>query len=244
LELIILGSSAAYPGAGRACSGYLIKEDKSHLLLDIGTGALSNLLRWLNPSELDGLVITHLHPDHFLDIYPLRFFLQIDGDPAALPLKVLAPSGASEFIIRLIDEDSKGKFFELFDFNEIQEGAQLKVGRINLTFHRVPHSIDTYAVVVDEKKLVYTSDCAYDNSLLELAKGAEVFLCEATLQKPIFPGHLTAAQAGKIAQKAGVKRLVLTHIWPSFDPEISKKEAKEVFDGEVIIAKENQSYSL
>ncbi|MDI6689217.1 MAG: MBL fold metallo-hydrolase [Actinomycetota bacterium] len=247
MELIVLGTSAAYPYKGKACSGYLIKEEKTNLLLDCGTGVLSNLFRWLNPMDLNVIVITHLHTDHFLDIYPLRYFLQYDSIPS-LPLKVLAPPGASDFICQLISKKGKEQFLELFAFLSINEKIKFEIGHLKLYFHPVPHLIPTFGVRVEgERKLAYSSDCSYHSSLVNLARGADMFICEATLQQKdasLQIGHLTARQAGEIAQQAKVKRLLLTHIWPAYDPLISKAEAQEAFDGEVILAEENRRYEV
>ena len=243
MELFVLGTSAAYPGAGKACSGYLIKKGRTHILIDIGTGVLSNLLRWLNPSKLQGIVITHLHPDHFLDIYPLRYFLQFDGNSQS-PIRILAPPGAEEFITQLVDKEGKRKFRELFQFVNINDEDHFKLGEIELRFQPVSHFIPTYGVIIGDKQLVYSSDCAYDFLLSSLAEGAETLLCESTLQGRMSSGHLTGEQAGLLAQKAGVKRLFLTHFWPSLDLEVFKKEAKKAFRGEVLLARENERYQL
>ena len=243
LELLVLGTSAAYPGAGKACSGYLIKKGRTHILIDIGTGVLSNLLRWLNPSKLQGIVITHLHPDHFLDIYPLRYFLQFDGSTQS-PIRILAPPGAEEFITQLVDKEGKRKFRELFQFVNINDEDHFKLGEIELRFQPVSHFIPTYGVIIGDKQLVYSSDCAYDFLLSSLAEGAKTLLCESTLQGRMSSGHLTGEQAGLLAQKAGVKRLFLTHFWPSLDLEVFKKEAEKTFPGEIFLARENERYQL
>ncbi|MEW6189333.1 MAG: MBL fold metallo-hydrolase [Actinomycetota bacterium] len=248
MELIVLGASAAYPYKGKACSGYLIKERKTNLLLDCGTGVLSNLFRWLNPMDLDAIVITHLHTDHFLDIYPLRYFLQYDSIPS-LPLKVLAPPEASDFVCQLISKKGREQFLELFAFSSISEKIKFEIGHLKLYFYPVPHFVPTFGVRVEGKgrKLAYSSDCSYHPKVVNLARGADMFICEATLQQKdasLQIGHLTARQAGEIAQQAKAKRLLLTHIWPPYDPLISKTEAQEVFDGEVILAEENRRYEV
>ncbi|MFQ5574383.1 MAG: MBL fold metallo-hydrolase, partial [Terriglobia bacterium] len=199
MDVVILGSQPAYAGPGRACSGYLVRKGKSRLLLDIGTGVLSNFLRWADPAELDGLVITHLHPDHFLDIYPLRFYLQLECERKE-PLPVFAPQGAEDFITQLVGPDSRADFSRLFAFHTVADGAREAIGPFEVLFRLMKHSVPTFGVVVDGKRLVYTSDCDFDNALLALAKGARLLLSEATLQEPIFPGHLDGEQAGQVAK--------------------------------------------
>ena len=103
MELIVLGASAAYPRPGGACSGYLVRDSNTNLLVDCGTGILSNLFRWVDPAYLDAIVITHLHTDHFLDIYPLRYYLQYEKRLVS-PIPVFVPSGGEQHILKLISE--------------------------------------------------------------------------------------------------------------------------------------------
>lgn len=245
MKLITLGTQAAYPVKSRACSGYLITNDDTNILLDLGTGSLANLFNWLNPAELSGIVITHLHPDHFVDIYPLRHFLFFDAPDLQRPLKVLAPQGAKEFIGRLYSDKGKKIFSQLFEFDEIIEEKVYQLGSLRLEFYQVPHLKPTFGVRIESGKLVYSSDCSYDEKLIDLARKADVFLCEATVLKDASSvGHLTPKQAGAIAQKAGVKKLFLTHIWPTFEPEAFKEEATQVFKGDVLAVRENEEYNL
>lgn len=245
MELVALGTQATYPRGDRACSGYLIKKDTSHLLLDIGTGVLNNLFKWLDPSELDGIIITHLHPDHFLDIYLLRYFLQFDKETEQ-PIKIFTPSVGREFISQLVTEQSLDRFLNVFSFQPITENEQLSIGQFSLRFERVNHLDPTYGVRIDEGKLVYSSDCSFDSSVVQLAKGAKTFLCEATLQgkDASTSNHLTAYQAGEVARLAGVGELLITHIWPTYNRKVSKQQAEETFGKEVTVAEENKVYEI
>lgn len=246
MELIVLGSSAAYPIPGKACSGYLVREANTNILLDLGTGVLGNLFRWADPFDLDAVVITHLHTDHFLDIYPLRYYLQF-GE-GALPLRILVPAGAEEFLVRIVSKEGRQKFLEVFEFETIWGGASLEIGDFRLEFFEVPHLIPTYGVVIEGgSRMVYSSDCSYSSGLVDAARGVDMLICEAMLQEKnahLQVGHLSAGLAGKIAREADVKRLLLTHIWPAYDPSVSKKEAEAFFGGEVVLAEENKSYEI
>ncbi|HAW60398.1 MAG TPA: MBL fold metallo-hydrolase [Actinobacteria bacterium] len=246
MKLIVLGSSATYPIPGRACSGYLVREADTNILLDLGTGVLSNLFRWVDPFDLDAVIITHLHTDHFLDIYPLRYYLQF-GE-GALPLRILAPAGAEEFLTRIVSDEGRKKFLEVFEFGTIWGGSSLEIGDCRLEFFEVPHLIPTYGVAVEDgSRIVYSSDCSYSARLVDAARRVDMLICEAMLQEKdahLQVGHLSAGLAGKIAREADVKRLLLTHIWPAYDCSVSKKEAEAFFGGEVILAEENKSYEI
>ncbi len=249
MELVVLGASAAYPLYGKACSGYLLRDGKTNILIDCGTGVLSNLFRWVDPVCLDAIVITHLHTDHFLDIYPLRYYLQYERRIAS-PLLVLAPPNGEEHILKLVSEENRSLFVQIFRFVLMDEMAGIDIGSLKLSFFMVPHFKETFAVTVtDGKKVTFSSDCGIECKpvLKEATFGADLLVCEATLQERtdfLEKGHLTAGQAGEIAAEAQVKKLMLTHIWSSLSPEVSKDQAEKVFGGEVIIAKENEELEI
>jgi ribonuclease BN (tRNA processing enzyme) len=249
MELIVLGASAAYPRFGKACSGYLIREGKINILIDCGTGVLSNLFQWTDPVCLNAIVITHLHTDHFLDIYPLRYYLQYDRKTDS-PLLVLAPPSAEEHILKLVSGESREQFTNIFRFMPIDQMSRTNIGPLSLNFFMVPHFAETFGVgVANEKRIVFSSDCGFESKsvLKKVAFGADLLVCEATLQEKIVSlekGHLTAEQAGEIAAEAKVEKLMLTHIWSSLNPEVSKNLAEKVFGGEVILATENQKLEI
>ncbi len=248
MKLTILGSSAAYPGPGQACSGYLIESSKAKFLIDLGTGSLANLFKWVDPSDLDALIISHLHHDHFLDIYPLRYHYEFDGSKPDFRLKTLAPKGALNLITSIISEDAKAKMADTFDFTDISDGSMVDILGLKLSFNLTRHNQEAYAVTVqNEKKLVYTADTGIYEGLTEIAKGADLLLAEATLQDAhlgLSNDHLTARQAGALAKEAGAKRLALTHIWPTYDRTVSLAQAKASGYDEVEIAKENAVFEI
>ena len=247
MRLVVLGASAAYAGPDEACSGYLVEDKNTKILLDCGTGVISNLFKWLDPCKLNVMVVSHFHPDHFLDIYPLRYYYQFDATIPNFSLRVLAPKGALDFLGGILSDDSKKRFTDIFNFEDINDKIEYEFGSLKLRFCKVNHLEPTYAVaVIGKKKLVYSSDTGYCESLVEFARGADTFICEATLQEahagaPV--EHLTAKQAATIAKKAEVKKLLLTHIWPGYDRKISLKEAKGVFS-ETVFLKENKVHEI
>ncbi len=244
MELIVLGSSAAYPSFGKACSGYLLREDKTQILVDCGTGVLSNLFKWADPAALNAIVLTHMHTDHFLDIYPLRYYLQYEAGISS-PIPVFAPKSGKEHILQLVNEKRKGIFTEFFEFDSIYEGMNIDVGPMALDFFMVPHAGETFGVIVTgRKRVVFSADCGLGaKSILKSAAfGADLLVCEATLQDgnaSLEKVHLTAEQAGEIAQEAQVKKLMLSHIWSGLNWQVSQSQAEKVFGGRVILAAEN-----
>jgi ribonuclease BN (tRNA processing enzyme) len=242
MEVIVLGGSGTFPRAGGACNGFLVRRGNTNILLDMGTGVLSRLYTWLNPGKLDALVITHLHPDHFLDVYPYRYFLEFQA-AARMPLPVFAPAGAAEHIRYLFNEPDTTKFDRVFSFTDLASEPDFKVGSLAFSGKPVKHLEPTYGISVEGegKRLFYTSDTAYDERLINYARGADLLLADTTLRAedagtPV--AHMTTTEVATLAASAGVPRLVLTHLWPHFDRLLIKSEVSAGFDGKIYLADE------
>ncbi len=242
-----LGVCAAYPAAGDACSGYLIRSGAARVLVDCGPGVMGNLPRVSTYFDLSAVVITHLHTDHYLDLFPLRYALtySINRPDRFVPIPLLMPPGEYTRMFTGQTEEQE-KFNQVFSAEDLSQRRHLDEGRLSLDFALMKHPLQSFAVRMTDstgKKLVYSGDTAYNETLIELAQGADLLLCEATLQNQYAHltanGHLTAAEAGLVARQAGVKKLVLTHIWPEYDRRISLKEAAVNFTGPIEIAETN-----
>ncbi len=246
MELILLGTSAAHPTAERASSGYLIRTGETNVLVDMGNGVVRNLMRWVNPGELSAIIISHLHQDHFIDIYPLYYYLAYH-EVYNLPLDVYAPEGARDFILQIMPPGSEKKFDATYNFKHLSDHQVFKVGVIKCESIAVKHNLPAFGLRIsaEGKTIAYSADTDFTETLFDIAADSDVFICEATKQadyKDVL--HLTAAQAGMVAAKSGAKKLVLTHIWPDFDLEESARRAAEEFRGPVIIAEDNTQIPL
>lgn len=250
MDLVILGSSGTYPRPGGACNSYLVRSENSRLLIDLGPGSLSQLFKWQDPAHIDGFFISHLHPDHFLDIYPLRYYLQFSADQGAIPIDVYAPPGARDKIAPLFSDKNIAGFDRVFAWHDLKEGLGLKIGGFRVTPFEVPHLPPTFALAVDgpaeSGRLFYTSDTAYDPMLADLARDADLFLCEASLlsKDAGSAAHLTGAQAGEIAREANAAHLVLTHLWPHTDAKEILAEAVSEFNGKVDLADDGKVFEV
>lgn len=249
MNLLVLGSSGTYPSPGGACNSYLLQSNSGSLLIDLGPGSLSRLFKWRDPADVDAVFISHLHPDHFLDIYPYRYYLQFSANESKLPVNIFAPSGAKDRILPLFSDQNISGFEKVFSWHDLQDGVVLKVNNWRIIPREVPHLPPTYSLVVEDsygKRLFYTADTAYDDKLAEWAEGADIFLCEASLRS-VDAGkaaHLTGAQAGQIAEKAKVGRLILTHLWPHNDVREILNEARLEFSGAIDLAEDEKLYEL
>lgn len=254
-KLVVLGSCGAWPEPGRACSGYVVEHDGFRVVMDLGYGTLSRLLAVVDSrvaAGIDAVVITHKHPDHMLDLHGL-FRARWFGDRAADPIPLYAPDGVVQRLEGL-EGDDVSAILEVFDWHELPH-APYDVGPFELRSWSLPHFVPDAGVrlTTDGLTIAYTGDTGPDPCLTELARDADLFIAEASdrgqrTDTPLAgPGermHLTAREAGEIAQAASAKRLLLTHFWPGNDREASRAAAAAVFDGEVLVADEGLQISL
>lgn len=242
MRLTVLGSSASYADAGRATAGYLVEADGTRILLDCGHGVLANLARVADPLTLDGVFISHGHPDHFADIYALQARLRYAPEGPAPAMRMWAPPGLLERMALLLSERGGQELLEAFTAKDLVAGAQVRVGGLMIEAHRVEHADDSFGLAIsyDGRRLFYTGDAAHTPALAEAARGADVLLAEATLPEE-FAGaahHMTATQAAEIAAAAEVSTLVLTHLWPTVERGNIFEAVQPVFAGEVLVAQE------
>ncbi len=254
MRVTVLGRWGGYPAPGGACPGYLVEEGGIFLLVDCGNGAFSRLQHHCQAHALSAVILSHLHSDHVVDLYPLRLALEFAmyPEPSRIHLPVYAPQGAPAVLTSLlIPQASKERFLEFLKFHPIDPSRSLSLGPFRITFAPMIHTIPTFAIGIESagRRLVYSADTAPCDALEGLASGADLFLCEATLREQEAHlssqvGHLTGRMAGFIARRAGVRRLLLTHFFPTNLPEESAGEAAKEFPGEILIAEEGRTYEI
>jgi ribonuclease BN (tRNA processing enzyme) len=241
VRLTILGSSASFPAAGDACSGYLVEQGSTRLLLDCGSGTLARLLAECRLADLSAILITHFHPDHYLDLVPMRYGLRY-GIERVAPPRLILPPGGKAFLERLgaAIRNLPEMFNEAFAIEEYHSGRTVHVGDFELRFQRTTHDDPTWAVAVQgDARLVYTADTQESRELESFALGAHLLLCEATYpHSDSLPtrNHLTSLQAGRLARAAGVHQLALTHFWPGIERGSFEAEAAQSFGRPVMLA--------
>jgi ribonuclease BN (tRNA processing enzyme) len=234
MELTVLGCSGSYgaPGGG-ACSGYLLESGDTSIWIDCGNGTFGHLQDHVAVENLTAVVLTHGHPDHCVDIYGLHVFLRYAIGRENLP--VFAPEGLEEYLLSLVSD-----FGNVFDWRAVGDGDTEKVGDIALKFARTDHPPPTYAVEAraDGQRMIYTADTGPGWTVGAFDPGADLVLSEATYLHASRPApiHLSAKQAGDAAREAQAQRLILTHLWPTNDPNESAIEGAEAFGDSVTIA--------
>jgi ribonuclease BN (tRNA processing enzyme) len=245
VRLTIVGCSGSFPGPDSPASCYLLEADDEQgrtwrVVLDLGSGALGPLQRYTPLDGLDAVLLSHLHPDHFLDIcglYVARRYLP--GGPAEGRLPVYGPSGAAERIRQAYGGDPTG-LDSTFDVRELSDAVPIRIGPLTVMPYRVEHPVQAYGLRVERRAgrrtqvLAYTGDTDTCDALLPLAKSADVLLAEASFQEGRDAGrgvHLTGLRAGRLAADAGCRRLVLTHLPVWTDPDVVEAEARSAFPG-------------
>jgi ribonuclease BN (tRNA processing enzyme) len=237
LSVTVLGCDGSYPGPDGACSGYLLACDGTRIWLDAGSGTLSNLQKQIPIEELDAVVISHHHPDHWTDLEHLavasRWILQLSSIP------VYAPADVSS-LLRV------GVASEVLDWHHVKGGDRVQIGSMTLSFSQTDHISTTLAVRVDGggRSLGYSADTGPGWDLSELGPRLNLALCEATYlsdHEGSIP-HLSARQAGLSGKKAAVDRLVITHLWPRVDKAEARAEASASFGSDVTVAAVGERY--
>jgi ribonuclease BN (tRNA processing enzyme) len=247
MRLTVLGCAGSFPGPDSACSAYLVEADGFRLLLDFGSGSLSALQRYAGLNAVDAILLTHLHCDHMLGACDYVVVRRYAPDGPYPPLPVYAPAGAAERIANAYGDP--GPLDDVYTFYGLQPGT-FPVGPFAVTVDRVNHPVETYGVRLESRGrvLTYSSDSAPCESLIRLAEHADVFLCEASyLDDMDNPSdlHLTGREAGELATKAGVGRLLLTHLVSAWGSEsITHDAASAAFAGPVGIVRPGARYDI
>jgi ribonuclease BN (tRNA processing enzyme) len=216
MKLTVIGAGPAYtdrPGAVGA--SYLMTSDETSLLLDLGHGAFANLAGTLEPSTLSAIAISHLHPDHFIDLVPLRHYLRYEFHPPRR-VTVLAPAALAERLDALLAQP--GFSADSLDVIPLADGLVREIGTLRLEARKVIHTDDSYAFrvsVTGGPGLVYSGDCGRAADLRPLIQPGDVLLSEVSFGLgPVPPGafHLDANDVGALAADAGASRILLTHL--------------------------------
>jgi ribonuclease BN (tRNA processing enzyme) len=252
VRITVLGKSPAWQDAGGACSGYLVEEDGCRLLLDCGNGVFGKLRAHGDFTAVEDVVISHLHADHFIDLIPYAYALAYSPHAGeGVRPTLFVPPGGRETLRRITGAwDAETLIEDAFVLHEYDVAAELSLGPVRVRFREVPHFTRTYAVQVraGDASFTYGADCGPNDAIVDFGRDADLLLLEATLERPEpeeqHRGHLTAAEAGVHAQRAGARRLVLTHISDELDGARACEEAARGFDGPVELAREGATYEL
>lgn len=244
MKVTILGNYGPYPKADGACSGYLIENDNTKILIDCGNGTLSRLLKICDVADIDMIILSHLHSDHMSDILVYKYAIGLRKIKEKLDISIplYTPMDDKDMVEKLNYNDA-------FKISAITEELELNINGMKIEFKRMKHPVETYAVkiTVKEKVFVYSGDTSYNEDLIDFAKLSDFFLCEAgvlELDRNEETPHLSARQAGEIGERARVKRLVLTHFFPEYRKERIMEEASQTYNSILELSEEMRTYYL
>lgn len=253
MRLTVVGCSGSYPGPESPASSYLVEAEDGErtwrVLLDLGSGALGRLHEYVDPLSIDAVLISHLHPDHYFDMsgyYVMRKYHPA-GAPARIP--VYGPRGTATRLAEAYGLPADPGMTGEFEFHEYADGSAVTVGPLTFEVTQVAHPVESYAIRVSHagRSFVYSGDTGPCEALVELAKGSDLLLAEAAFregEKNPENLHMTGRDAAETALRAGVGRLVLTHIPPWYDRDVALEEARPVFDGPTELALCGMTYDL
>ena len=236
MKVTIIGHWGGYPKVDEASSGYLIEHEGFRLLLDCGSGVLSKLQNFILPEMLNGVILSHYHPDHIADIGVLQHARLIRGllgeKMECLPIYGHS-SNKQEFAKLTYKEITKGI---AYNPNEV-----LKLGPFSISFLQTNHPVACYAMRLEAggSSIVYTADTAFKEELITFSHRANLLLCECNFyghQDGSQAGHMTSYDGGKLAHAAQVEQLILTHLPHYGDIQQLKVEAATLFKGSITLA--------
>jgi ribonuclease BN (tRNA processing enzyme) len=236
LELDVLGAGPAYTDRiGSAGAAYLLRSPRSAILLDLGQGAFPRLAAQLEPSTVDAVFVSHLHPDHFIDLIALRHYLRWQFNPPRR-VRVIAPDGLAGRLDALHDEP--GFAAESLDIEVLTEGPT-SIGDITVQAACVTHTRDSHAfrtTAIGGPGLVYSGDCGRAEDLDRLIQAGDALLCEVSFGPGPVPGdavHLDGPAVGRLAARTAAGRVLLTHLQMGFDPAATIESVRRIYRGPV-----------
>jgi len=247
MEVLVLGSGTGVPWPGRAPSSVLVKARSKNLLLDMGPGALQRLTQeGVDWQALDAILLSHLHPDHTLDLWAYFFASRWPGFARKEEVVLVAGRGLADLaqglkagygdwlqprpglIRRIFLDPAQKNRLELFPGLGLETAPAAHPGQAM-----------SFRLATGDKSLVYSGDTDYSEEVVGLSRRADLFILECAMPEGSkLQGHLTPSEAGRMAARAGAERLVLTHFYPETEGCDLLGPARKEFKGQVALAED------
>jgi ribonuclease BN (tRNA processing enzyme) len=251
VELVVIGAGPAYSDQlGSVGSAYVVREGADAVLMDLGQGTFSRLAHTLDPSSLRGVFVSHLHPDHFIDLIPLRHYLCRAEFQPGRRLRVFAPDGLEPRLDATYDQP--GFAGSAFDFEALAPGS-IDVGPFAFEVASVPHAGRSFGFRVSLSAapggpgVVYSGDCADPDALVPLLRTGDTLLAEATFGRGPMPAgmpHLDGPMVGRLAKSTDAGAVLLTHVRMGCDEADTIRSAEEHYDGPVALVRPGDRFDL
>ncbi|OGP54845.1 MAG: hypothetical protein A2Y65_03395 [Deltaproteobacteria bacterium RBG_13_52_11] len=239
-----MGSGTGVPSLKRGSPAALIKAARQSILLDSGSGTLTRMLQaGVTYKDVDAILYSHIHPDHSADLVPLIFACKYQEDPRTKDLLIIGGMGFRDYFegLRWVYGSSiEPQTFRIHIREVLTDEVEIGALRVTaIPLEHAPESVGYRVTSTQGKTLAYSGDTDYCPNIVELARGASILLLECSFPEGMkVKGHLTPALAGRIAQEAWCQRLCLTHFYPPCDHADIKKDCRNVFPGEVLLAED------
>lgn len=249
MKVVILGSGTGVPVKDRMCAGVYIRAAGEHVLCDAGPGTLRRLVQiGVTYLDLDRIFLTHFHPDHCLDLVSVLFAMRIPQPPRTKPLTVYGPRGLKTLYRRLNSAFHGWIAPEMYRLTLTELGStRLRLPGYRVATERMRHSAIAlgYRLEAGGRCVAYSGDTDRCDEVVRLGRGADLLIleCSMTDERKV-AGHLTPSECGQIAQAAGCRHLVVTHLYPVFDGYDIRARIRCAFRGRVTVARDRAAFAL
>lgn len=250
MRLTIVGCAGSYPNPSSSASCYLVEHDGVRIVLDLGNGALGDLQQYVDPldeSALAAVILSHCHVDHCADVASLYVMRHYGPLAATRPLPLIGPSDSRARIAAIYGMADATHLDQQFDARTLGAGP-LTIGPFRIEAVPAAHPVEAYSIRVtaDGMSITYSGDTGPTSQLVDLARGSDIALFEASFVGTGNPPnlHLSGAEAGRIAKEADVGLLVLTHHVAWNDEAEVLAEAAAEFDGPIEQARPGMTIDL
>lgn len=218
MEITMLGKYGGVPGKEDACSSFMINKSKKNILVDCGSGCISNYIKLAEFKDLSCIIISHLHFDHISDLFVMHYAYKVGIRLGELSkIDVFIPASTDRTVAHFVTS----QLSESFNFVEYNSDSELFINGINISFLKTKHDIPTYAMKFEDWNMTfgYTADTGYFDELAEFMRGCNVLISESGMLSslPKNKEHMTPTEAYELARKSCVSTLILTHFWYQID---------------------------
>ncbi|MER5754674.1 MBL fold metallo-hydrolase [Streptomyces sp. NPDC002088] len=244
LSLTVLGTASPHPQPDRPCSGYLLRGGGAEVWVDAGPGTFAELQRHTDPARLTAMWISHLHADHSADLLSAVYAFAYGGLTPPAPIPVYAPEDCARRLAGFFGRPDVRFLSGVIDLRPLHDGHAVQHGSLRLTSRAVVHDTEAYGLRAEcqGSVLAYSGDSGPCDALTELAHRADVFLCEADIDRRREGErqvHLTPEDAAAYAK--GARELLITHVGPTLTREAAVERAAALFGGRTSAAREGET---